>query len=168
MEKEIVNRVAKSPIITFDLEDLYPKGTRIQLDISQWLFEGFLLKEKEFRTAVSAHNWSQYQDHYLALYCSTDAILPAWAFLLVATHATPFCKKVITGSLEELESILYATIIEGIDTAPYTDKPVIIKGCANKPIPANAYLLLGQKLQPVAKSLMYGEACSAVPLFKKK
>lgn len=165
--EEIINRVSKSPIITFDLEALYPAGKRQSLDISQWLYEGILLKEKEFRAALAQHNWTQYSDCYLAIDCSTDTILPAWAFLLVATYAAPYCKKVVIGNLNDLETILYSSILEKLDTTPYVNKPVIIKGCANKPIPANAYILLAQKLQGVAKSLMYGEACSAVPLYKK-
>jgi hypothetical protein len=168
MANEIINRVANSAIITVDLEDFYPEGKRVVLDISQWLLEGIVLKEKEFRLHIKEHNWSQYKDCYVALGCSTDAIIPGWAYMLVSLELTSFAKKTIVGSLDILESVLFASIIEKINVEPYIGKPVIIKGCSNKPIPENAFILFSQKLQPIAKSIMYGEACSAVPLFKKK
>ena len=168
MENEIVNRVANSKLVTFDLEDFYPKGTRVSFDISQWLLEGIVLKEKDFRTSVANHDWAQYQGQYVALYCSTDAIVPGWAFLLVSLQLAAYANKTVVGSLETLESILFAEIISTMDVSDFKDKPVIIKGCAHKPIPQNAYVLIAKKLQPVAKIIMYGEACSAVPLFKRK
>lgn len=168
MENEIVNRVANSKLATIDLEDFYPVGDRVLLDISQWLFEGLILREKDFRDQIKNHDWSQYQDCYVALDCSTDAIVPGWANMLVSLELTPFVKKTTVGSLEVLESILFSEIIETLDLNNYKDKPVIIKGCAHKPIPQNAYVMLSQRLQPIAKSIMYGEACSSVPLFKKK
>ncbi|MEP0264834.1 DUF2480 family protein [Dokdonia sp.] len=165
---EIVNRVANSKLITFDLEDLYASGERITIDISQWLEEGFLLREKSFRESVSTHNWSQYQNSFVALHCSTDAIIPAWAYMLVATQLQGIAKKTITGTLETLETVLFTEAILHLDTSPYENSPVIVKGCTNKPVPQNAYLLLIEKLQPVTKSLMFGEACSSVPLYKKR
>lgn len=168
MSEEIINRVANSKLVTFNLEDIYPKGERVAFDISQWLLEGIVLRESDFREQAKQHDWSQYQDKYVALFCSTDAIVPGWAYLLLSLHLAPFVKKVTVGSLEELESILFAELLQNLDVSEYTDKPVIIKGCAHKPIPQNAYVLLAQKLQPVAKSIMYGEACSSVPLFKRK
>lgn len=165
--KEIVNRVANSKLATFDLEAIYPQGERIAFDISQWLLEGIVLRESEFREQAKEHDWSDYQDKYVALFCSTDAIVPGWAYILLSLHLAPFAKKVTVGSLDELESVLFTEILQNIDISEYTDKPIIIKGCAHKPIPQNAYVLLAQKLQPVAKSIMYGEACSSVPLFKK-
>lgn len=167
MSEEIVNRVANSKLVTFNLEDIYPKGERVSFDISQWLVEGIVLRERDFRKCAKEHDWSQYQDHYVALSCSTDAIVPGWAFLLISLQLAPFAKKVIVGTLEELESILFAEILQNLDVSTFRDKPVIIKGCAHMPIPQNAYVLLAQKLQPVAKSLMYGEACSSVPLYKR-
>jgi hypothetical protein len=166
--EEIINRVANSKLITFDLEEIYPKGERISFDISQWLLEGIVLRESEFRNKATEHNWSQYQDKFVALFCSTDAIVPGWAYLLLSLHLAPYAKKVTVGSLDELESILFTELLQNIDVSEYIDKPVIIKGCAHKPIPQNAYVLLAQKLQPIAKSIMYGEACSSVPLFKRK
>lgn len=166
--EEIVNRVANSKLVTFDLEEIYPKGERVTFDISQWLMEGIVLRENDFRENAMKQDWSQYHDKFVALFCSTDAIVPGWAYLLLSLHLAPFAKKVTVGNLEELESILFAELLQNIDISEYKDKPVIIKGCAHKPIPQNAYVLLAQKLQPVAKSIMYGEACSSVPLFKKK
>ena len=168
MAGEIVNRVANSKLVTIDLEDYYPGGTRTLFDIKDWLYQGLVLKEKEFRQHVKTHDWEQYKDHYMAVYCSSDAIIPSWTYMLVAMHAEPFVKKVIVGSLETLESVLFHSIIDALDVSKFEDKPVIIKGCANKPIPDNAYVLLSQKLKGHARSIMYGEACSSVPLFKRK
>ncbi|WP_271783385.1 DUF2480 family protein [Aquimarina algiphila] len=169
MAEEIVNRVANNKnLITFDLEDYYPEGNRILFDIKDWLFEGLLLREKEFRKHIVEHDWSQYQDTYVALSCSTDAIIPGWAYLLLTSAVLPFAKKVVVGSLENLETILYNEIINTLDFSEYQDKLLIIKGCANKPVPQGAYISLIQKLQPIAKSIMYGEACSSVPLYKRK
>ena len=167
MAEEIINRVANSKLITFDLEDLYRPGNRQLVDISQWLDQGFILRESEFRKSIKEHDWSQYTNAFVALHCSTDAIVPAWAYMLVTTHMQGIAKKVITGDLALLETILYTEIIQGIDVTPYENVPVIVKGCSNKPVPENAYLLLIEKLQPVARSLMFGEACSSVPLYKK-
>lgn len=168
MADEIVNKVANSALEVFDLEDYYPKGIRTKIDISQWLYEGFMLKEKDFREALKNHDWSQYENHYVAIYCSTDAIIPAWASILVTIHVFPFVKKVVSGNLQDLETSLYQEILSTIDYSKYQDKPVIIKGCSKKPVPESAYILAVQKLQTFAKSIMYGEACSAVPLFKRK
>lgn len=168
MPDEIVNRVSQSKLVTFDLEEYYPEGKRVVLDIKNWLFEGFILKEKEFRNYISEHDWVQYKDAFVALDCSSDAIIPGWANMLLASKLQPFAKKVIIGSLEQLESSLYQSIIENIDVTEYRDKPVIIKGCTDKPVPPNAYIWITSKMQRVAKSVMYGEACSSVPLYKKK
>jgi hypothetical protein len=164
--EEIVNKVANSALEVFDLEDYYPQGIRVQIDISQWFLEGFLLKEKDFRAHLQQHDWSQYQDQYVAIHCSTDAIFPAWASILVAIQLAPFAKKTINGSIEELDAALYEEILSKIDYAAYNNKPVIVKGCSKKPVPMRAYILAAQYLQPFARSIMYGEACSAVPLFK--
>jgi hypothetical protein len=168
MQEEIINKVTNSALEVFDLEDYYAKEIRTQIDISQWLYEGFLLKEKDFREALKNHDWSQYQNHYIAIHCSTEAIIPAWASILVAIHVFPFAKKVVSGNLLDLETDLYQEILVTIDYSKYQDKPVIIKGCSKKPVPESAYILAVQKLLPSAKSIMYGEACSAVPLFKFK
>jgi len=167
MAEEILNRVAQSKLITFNLEDHYPKGERLLFDLSQWLYEGFVLKEKDFREYAKQHDWSQYQDKFVALTCSSDAIVPAWAYMLVSTYLEPYAKKIVIGDLEILESHLYQEIIEHLDVSDLTGKSVIIKGCSNRPVPKNAYIFLINKLQPVVKSLMYGEACSSVPLYKQ-
>ena len=165
---EIVNRVAQSKLVTLDLEEFYPEGKRLQIDIKDWLFQGLILKEKDFRNQISEHNWEQYNDAYVALHCSTEAIIPGWAYMLISTKLQPYAKKVVLGSLEDLETTLFQEIIENMNVSDFKDKPVIIKGFSNKPVPPNDYLWVTIKLQPVAKSIMYGEACSSVPLFKRK
>lgn len=167
MSDEIINRVANSKLVTIDLEDYYPEGKRILLDIKDWLLEGLVLREKEFRQQAKEHNWEQYKNCYVALTCSTDAIIPAWAYMLLSTYLVPYATKTIIGSLNTLETSIYQDIISNLDVTEFQDKPIIIKGCANKPIPDNAYIQLTAKLKPVAKSIMYGEACSSVPLFKR-
>lgn len=168
MEGEIVNRVAKSPLITINLEDFYPEGKRIGLDIASWLWQGMVLKEKDFRDTLASLDTQPYVDAYVYIYCSSDAIIPAWAYTLVGLKLNDVAKKAVIGNQEDLETILFTEIIQMLEVSEYKDKPLIIKGCTNKPVPENAYLLVAQKLKPVAKSIMYGEACSAVPLFKKK
>ena len=153
MPEEIINRIASSKLITFNLEDHYPEGERVLFDIKDWLLEGFVLREKDFREQAKAHDWSKYEGHYVALTCSSDAIIPAWAFMLLATYLQPYAKKVITGNLETLESILYAEILNKLDLSELKDKPVIVKGCSNKPVPNNAYLILIEKLQLIVKKL---------------
>lgn len=168
MADEIINRVANSKLVTINLEDYYPEGKRILFDIKDWLLEGFVLREKDFRNQVAEFDWSQYQDSYVALSCSTDAIIPAWAFMLLSIHLEPFAKKIVIGSLEVLETSIYQDIINDLDVLEFKDKPIIIKGCSKKPVPQNAYIMLSTKLKPFANSIMYGEACSSVPLFKNK
>jgi len=166
--EEIINKVAISALEVFDLEDYYPKGVRTQIDISQWLLEGFLLKEKDFREHLKNHDWTQYQDQFVAINCSTDAIVPAWASILVTIQVAPFAKKIVDGSIEDLDASLYEELLAKIDYSVYTNKAIIIKGCSKKPVPMRAYVLAAQNLQPFARSIMYGEACSAVPLYKAK
>ena len=168
MQEDIINRVANSKLITVNLEDYYPNGERVLFDIKDWLFEGFVLREKDFRNQVSEFNWSQYQDSYVALTCSSDAIIPGWAYMLLSIQLEPFVKKVIIGTLEGLETSIYQDVLHTLDVSKFKDKSIIIKGCSKKPVPSNAYIMLATKLKPIAKSIMYGEACSSVPLFKKK
>ncbi|PAM92364.1 hypothetical protein B4N84_26545 [Flavobacterium sp. IR1] len=165
--EEIINKVANSALEVFDLEDYYPKGIRVQIDIAQWLLEGFLLREKDFREHLKNHDWSQYQDQYVAINCSTDAIVPTWASILVAIHVAPYAKKTVNGTIEDLDASLYEGLLSTIDYTAYQNKPVIIKGCSRKPVPMRAYILAAAYLQPFARSIMYGEACSAVPLYKQ-
>ena len=168
MAEEIVNRVANSPLKTIDLEEMYPPGARILFDIKDWLYEGMILREKEFRGHVSEHDWSQYENQFVALTCSEDAIIPSWAFLLISSELAPYAKKVVVGNLETLETSIFQDLISDLNIKEFSDKPVIIKGCADKPIPPSAFTFLIQKLQPVVKSIKYGEACSTVPLYKMK
>lgn len=167
-EQEIINRVAGSVLQVFDLEDYYPEGDRKALDISQWLWEGFVLREKDYRDSLKNHEWQQYAGKYIALTCSTDAIVPAWAYMLVTVYLQPFAKKVVQGSVQDLDIAIYQDLLNGLDYSSYHDKPVIIKGCSRKPVPQEAYVMASQKLLPVAKSIMFGEACSSVPLYKRK
>ena len=168
MSDKIVNRVANSGLKTIDLEDYYPKGERTVLDIKSWLFHEIIIKEADFREHLKNHDWSQYQHKYVALTCSADAIIPSWAFMLITTYISPFAKKIVVGDITNLESSIFQDIINELPIDEFIAKPIIIKGCAQKPIPDTAYTQLIEKLQPVVKSIMFGEACSTVPLFKKK
>ena len=168
MAEEIINRVANSKLKTFDLEEIYPEGERVLFDVKDWLFEELILKETDFRASVKSHDWSQYKNSFVAVTCSVDAIIPSWAFMLVAAELTPFANKVVIGNLEILETAIYQELISFLDFKEYANSPVIIKGCADKPIPNSAYAFLIEKLQPIAKSIMFGEACSTVPLYKSK
>lgn len=168
MADEIINRVTQSKLVVVDLEDFYPQGKRVLFDIKDWLFQELVLREKDFRQYISEHDWSQYKNQYVALMCSTDAIVPAWAFMLISIELESFSKKTIIGNLNTLETSIYQDIINDLDLDSFQDKSLIIKGCSNKPVPDNAYVLLAEKLKPVAKSIMFGEACSSVPLFKRK
>ena len=167
MEGEIVNRVAKSPLITLDLEAYYPKGPRTGTEISQWLEEGLILREKPFRDALIAENWEPYQGAMVHLYCSTDAIVPAWAYMLITSYLNPYAKKVVVGTASLLETVLFQEALAEIDIEAYRDKPVIIKGCSHLPVPNTAYITALSRIQDVARSIQYGEACSSVPLYKK-
>ena len=166
MADEIINRVANSKLVTLDLEDYYPEGKRILFDIKDWLFQDIVLREKDFRANVKQHDWSQYNNTFVALTCSTDAIIPAWAYMLLSLSLQSFAKKIVVGNLDALETSIYQDIIETLDVSEFKNKPVIIKGCAKKPVPQNAYIMLANKLRLVVKSVMYGEACSSVPLYK--
>lgn len=168
MSEEIINRVSESNLVTIELEDFYPKGKRIVFDISKWLHEGLILIEKDFRKNLQEHDWKQYNNNYVALTCSTDAIIPSWAYLLITTKLSAFAKKIVVGNLELLETVIFQDIISTLDLKIYKDKPVIVKGCSNKPIPETTSVQLVEKLLPVAKSIMFGEACSTVPLYKRK
>ena len=168
MEQEIINKVANSALKTIDLEVFYPKGKRVLFDIKDWLFHELILKEKEFRASVDNHDWSQYQQSFVAVTCTADAIIPSWAFMLVTSKLIPVANKVVIGNLESLETILYQKIIEDLSTEDFQGKPVIIKGCSEKPVPDAAFSFLIEKLQPIAKSILFGEACSSVPIYKTK
>lgn len=164
---EIINKVAQSSLMVFDLEEYYPDDYVVALDISNWLLDGFILKESEFRAQLKNVDFSVYQDKYVAVYCSTDAILPAWTFALVAVHLAPFALKIIQGNRELAIIDWYQDVLNKLDYTDYFQKPVILKGCSKKAVPNEVYTLAIQKLILIAKSVMFGEACSAVPLYKK-
>lgn len=164
----IRNKVTENQnLVTIDLEDYYPDQPRVHFDIKDWLYQGFVIKEKDFRIQVKQHNWAQYTGHLIAFTCSTDAIIPGWVYLLLTSAVAPYAAKSVVGSFKILDTLLYQEVIHQLDLNKFQEKSVIIKGCSQKPVPENAYLLLIEKLQPVVKSIMYGEACSAVPVFKK-
>ena len=168
MSDEIVNRVANSSLITFNLEDLYPEGERVLYDIKDNLWQEIALKEKDFREFIKENDWSVYQDKFVAIHCSVDAIVPTWAYMLLTTKLAPFAKKVVFGNLQELENTLFEEVLSTIKPEDYVDARVVIKGCSGKEVPASAYVRLTELLQPVAKVLMYGEPCSTVPVYKKR
>jgi S-adenosylmethionine/arginine decarboxylase-like enzyme len=164
---EIVNKVAKSGLVTFDFEEHYPDGVRKSLDIKDQLWMGMALKEKDFREFISSHDWSQYKDAFVNVYCSVDAIIPHWAFMLISTRLSGIAKEVYFGTAEEMERLIFRKLIDSIQEEDYRDVRVVVKGCGNKFVPTSAYADLALKLQPVVKSLMFGEPCSTVPIFKK-
>lgn len=166
MQDEIINKVANSGLITIDLEEFYPKGERILFDIKPLLFHELILKEKDFREYIKQHDWAQYQDTYVALTCSNDAIVPTWAYMLLSIALEPYAKKVVFGTPETLEAVLFNESLTKINYSDYKDKRVVIKGCGNLPVSTHAYVELTKGLKPFAKSIMYGEPCSTVPLYK--
>ncbi|MES2514853.1 MAG: DUF2480 family protein [Bacteroidota bacterium] len=166
MSDEIVNKVANSGLLTIDLEEFYPTGERALFDLKPLLFHELILKEKDFREFIKNHDWTLYKDKMVAITCTADAIVPTWAFMLVSIALEPFAKKIVFGNLETLEAILFGEVLSSINYTDYTDKRVVIKGCSNLPVSTNAYVDLVRGLRPFAKSIMYGEPCSTVPLYK--
>lgn len=165
--EQIINRVAESDIETFNLEALWDGREVVPFDLAEFLLEGLVLREKPFREAMKAHDWSTYEAKHVVIHCSTDAIIPTWASMLVASKLQSKATSVAFGSLDDLIRDFYVRALENVDWSVYEGKPVVIKGCANDIVPTDAYLIATQKLQGVAKKLMYGEACSAVPLWRK-
>jgi hypothetical protein len=165
---EIVNKVAGSGIVTIDLEDFYDPSPKELFDIKPHLFMELMLKEKEFREFVKTNDWSAYKDKMVGIVCTSDAIVPTWAYMLVALALEPYARRVFFAGLEEMERLLYAEKIAALDISKYKDARLVIKGCGDKPVPVNAFIQLTTLLKPVAKSIMYGEPCSTVPLYKAK
>lgn len=163
----IVNRVAQSALVTFNLEDYYPRGERVVYDIKGNLFQEMILRERDFRAFVKEHDWSQYQDRYVALTCSVEAIVPTWAYMLLITKLEPYARRVIFGTPETLEAVLFQEALQQVDLTQFQDAKVVIKGCGDLPVPTYAYTEITRLLRPVVASLMYGEPCSTVPLYKK-
>ncbi len=166
MSDEIINKVANSGLITIDLEEFYPEGERILFDIKPVLFQELILKEKDFREFIKQHDWAAYKNKFIAITCTADAVVPTWAYMLLAIAFEPFAKKVIFGNLETLEAVVFNEALHTITYEDYKDKRVVIKGCGTLPVTTNAYVELVKGLKPFAKSIMYGEPCSTVPLYK--
>jgi len=167
-DKPLINRVANSGLVTIDLENFFPSGDIVPFDLKDYLFMELMLKEKDFREALDAHDWTQYQGKNIALFCSTDAIIPMWAYMLVTTLATPFVNDITLCLPEQFVETAYWKKIAALPLEDYVDKRIVVKGCSDKPVPASAYLEITRRLQPVAKTIMFGEPCSTVPVYKRK
>jgi hypothetical protein len=168
MEETIINRVANSGLVSIDLEDYLPKEETTLFDLKDHLFRGLILKEKDFREALKNLDWNQYAGKNVAITCTADAIIPMWAYMLIASYLQPVAKEIYTGTMEEMHKYLFLKNISSIETDVYTDQRVIVKGCGDHPIDSSAYAEIAKLLRRVAKSIMYGEACSNVPIYKKK
>jgi hypothetical protein len=163
---ELVNRVAQSGLVTLDLETFYPNEPIVPFDLKQYLFMEMILKEKDFREALDAHDWTQYTGQILAVYCSADAIIPMWAYMLVATHAAPYAADIVQATPEQVPEVIFGKKLAALDIEQYEGKRMVIKGCSDKPVPPSAYLDITKRLRPIVKSIMFGEPCSTVPVFK--
>jgi hypothetical protein len=168
MSEEMVNKVAESGLISFDLEEYYPKGEIKTFDLKEYLFMGLVLKEKDFRAALQTTDWTLYQDANVAITCSADAIIPMWAYMLIASYLQPYAKEIVFGDEKKLVSTLLFKNLASVKGEEYTDKRVVVKGCGEVDIPESAYVEITNKLRPFVKSIMYGEPCSTVPIYKKK
>ncbi|OYX16599.1 MAG: hypothetical protein B7Z16_11215 [Algoriphagus sp. 32-45-6] len=165
---ELINRVANSPIVMIDMEEFYPSEERVVFDLKPFLFQELILREKDFRQSLKDLDWSTYQGKWVAVTCSTDAIIPTWAFMLVCTYLEGSSKGYVIGDLENLEQYIVERMVSALDLDSYAERPVVIKGCSKISIPHIAYGRLISLIQPVARSIMFGEPCSTVPLFKKR
>ncbi len=163
---EIKNKIAESGLVNFDLAQLLPKGKRIGIDLKDFLFQELILIEKDFREKVDLINIEEYEDAYIYIYNSADAIVPLWAYFLITAKLTEAAKKIVFGNKEDLEVLLMHTAIQTYDFSELMGKRVLVKGCSDQTIPENAYIELVEQLKPLVKSLMFGEACSNVPIFK--
>lgn len=168
MEEQIQNKVAASGLISLDLEDYYHKGERVIYDLKENLFMGLILKEKDFREFLKLHDWEKYKGKNVALVCSEDAIVPTWAYMLLAIYLEPNVNMMVFGSLEDLENKLYEQALAQIDFEQYRGARVVVKGCSKVQVPTYVYVEITRRLKPIVKSLMFGEPCSTVPLFKSK
>ncbi len=165
--EEIINKVKQSGLIQIDLEDLRPKGERVFIDIAPQLFMGLALREKDFRTFIQTHYWSQYQGKHVAIACTADAIIPTWAYMLISSQLSGKASTIVYGSLADLEKHLFEQVIQDMDLVPYDDAKIVIKGCSKESVPLDAYVSLTNRLRPLARSLFFGEPCSTVPIYKK-
>jgi hypothetical protein len=167
METEIINRVANSGLVTLNLEEYYAPGDRVQYDLKDNLFMGLILKEKDFRAFMKEHDWSQYTGKHVAITCSEDAIIPTWAYMLLTLQLQPYAGTIVFGKLTDLEEKLYFDAIARINITDYQDARVVVKGCSDVPVPVAAYVEITRLLRPVVQSLLFGEPCSTVPLYKR-
>ena len=168
MEETIANKVAESGLVTLDLETFFPTGETMVFDLKEHLFMGLILKEKDFREALKSMDWKPYENKNVALTCSADAIIPVWAYMLVVTYLQPLAKEIVFGNEDFLHQYLFIKNLSQINLSDFDGKRVVIKGCGDKPIPESAYVEVTRLLRPVVKSIMYGEPCSTVPIFKSK
>jgi hypothetical protein len=168
IQENIINKVALSGLVTLDTAQFYPVGDRVVYDIKDNLFQGLILREKDLREFVKEHDWTQYQDKFVALTCTEDAIVPAWAYVLLANKLAPYAKEVVFGDAAVLETVLFLKSIAKMDVEQYRAQRVVLKGCGDVEVPVSAYVELAKLLTPVVKSLMFGEPCSTVPIYKKK
>lgn len=166
IQETFVNKVAQSGLVTLDPASFYPAGERVVYDIKDNLYMGLMLREKDFRAFVKDHDWSQYEGKNVAVTCTEDAIVPAWAYMLLANRMAPYALEVVFGDAAVLETVLFVKRIAQLDPEQYRDQRVVIKGCGDVPVPVSAYVELTKKLTPVVKSLMFGEPCSTVPIYK--
>ena len=167
-DKPLVNRVANSGLITIKLEEFFPTAKPAVFDLKDYLFMELILKEKDFRAALKDHDWSQYQGRALLVYCSADAIIPVWAYMLVAAYAAPHAADIYQGEPEDYYRHYFLQRLDRLDLESYRDQRLVIKGCSDHPVPPAAYLDLTRRLQPLARSIMYGEPCSTVPVYKQE
>ena len=167
METVFVNKVAESGIVTVNLEDYYPKETVVMFDLKDYLFMGLILKEKDFRESLKVLDTAPFLYKIVALTCTADAIIPMWAYMLVASALQPIANEIIFGSIDTVTNKVLVRNITAIPVHEYADKRIVIKGCGEMPVSEEAYIEITKKLRPVAKSIMYGEPCSTVPVFKK-
>lgn len=167
MAEEIVNRVANSPLMSLDLEDYWDEHQRAVIDLKDVLHEGLILREKDFREYVKSHDWSAYRDKHVAIDCTAEALIPSWAYMIIVSRVEPYAQSIIVGSAEDLTLHLYIKAFDNMDFEQFRDGKVVIKGCSNKPVPPSVYAEVTRRLSPFVSSIMYGEPCSTVPVFKK-
>ncbi len=168
IQEEIVNKVAQSGLVSLDPASFYPPGERVIYDIKDNLFHGLMLREKDFREFVKDHNWAQYQDKNVGITCTADAIVPTWAYMLLANKMAPYAREIVFGDAGVLETVLFEKAMANLNVEQYRNQRIVIKGCGDVEVPASAYVELTKKLTPVVKSLMFGEPCSTVPIYKKR
>jgi hypothetical protein len=166
-ENQIINRVAQSPLVVFDLEKLFIPGERVLIDIKDQLFQEMILREKDFRDYLKSQDWSQYKNKFVAITCSADAIIPTWAFMLLSIALQPHARKIVFGTLNDLENQIFQESLHAVDWNTYTNTKVVVKGCSKINVPVSVYVEVANRLRPITSSLMFGEPCSTVPLYKK-